>query len=97
MTMLHTAHPAVISAVLPLEGKRLRLIFSTGSELILNMENRLNTVRFFPLRDDKVFNSVKTDGFSLQFEVRHNCALDFSLYEALRMAACSPGEYRPGV
>ena len=86
----------VISAVFPLEGKRIRIVFRTGSELILNMKNRLDTVRFYPLRDDKVFNSVKTDGCRLCFDVLYSGALDFSLHEALRMAASNPWDMHPG-
>ena len=81
----------LIVEVVPLEGKRLRLIFNTGSELVLNMKNRLGTIRFYPLNDDDVFNSVSTDGFYLHFDVESNYALDFTLREALRMAISTPG------
>ena len=73
----------VIKEVMPLEGKRLRLVLSTGSELLLNMSNRLNTVRFCPLKDDEVFNSVTADGFYLHFDIKPNYALDFALKEAI--------------
>ena len=63
-----------IQKVVPLEGKRLWLTLNTGSELLLNMSNRLNTTRFYPLNDDRVFCSVSTDGFSLHFCVEDNYA-----------------------
>ena len=79
-----------IQKVVPLEGKRLWLTLNTGSELLLNMSNRLNTTRFYPLNDDRVFCSVSTDGFSLHFCVEDNYALDFTLREAIRMSVSSP-------
>lgn len=84
-----------ITAVEALNGKRLRLVLSTGSELLLNMQNRLNTTRFYPLNDDEVFNSVTTDGFYLHFDVKPNYALDFTLREALRMSVSGPGSSFP--
>lgn len=81
----------LITKVVPLEGKRLRLTLYTGSELVLNMENRLNTMRFYPLNDDDIFHSVTTDGFYLHFDTTPNYALDFTLREALRMAVYAPG------
>lgn len=94
-TTVQSESPVILS-VTPLKEKRLRIVFGTGSELILNMKNRLNTVRFFPLRDDTVFDSVKTDGFCLYFDAKFNCTLNFTLREALRMAATNPGETIPG-
>lgn len=86
-----TARP-LIRSVVPLAGKRLLLTLNTGSELVLNMKNRLHTTRFYPLNDDAVFNSVTTDGFLLHFEVKSNYALDFTLREALRMSVSAPEE-----
>ena len=80
----------LITDVIPMEGKKLRIILSTGGELLLNMQNRLNTTRFYPLNDDAVFNSVTTDGFYLHFDVQPNYALDFTLREALRMSVSTP-------
>lgn len=85
----HKAMPLILSVV-PLEGKRLHLTLSTGSELLLNMKNRLQTTRFYPLNNDAVFNSVTTDGFYLHFETAANYALDFTLREALRMSVSTP-------
>ena len=82
----------LIQSVVPLEGKRLRLVLRTGSELLLNMQNRLHTTRFYPLNDDAVFNSVTTDGFYLHFDVKSNYALDFTLREAMRMSVIAPEE-----
>ena len=81
-----------ITEVVPLKGKYLKLNLSTGSVLLLNMKNRLNTTRFYPLNDDTVFNSVTTDGFYLHFHTKPNYALDFTLREALWMSVWMPGE-----
>ena len=81
----------MIRQVIPLEGWRLRLLLCTGSELLLNMANRLETVRFCPLKDEAVFNSVTTDGFYIHFDVEPNYALDFTLREALKMSVSAPG------
>ena len=80
----------MIRSVTPLCGKRLRLELSTGSVLELNMASRLETVRFCPLRDEEIFNSVSTDGFYLHFNVQPNYELDFTLREAVLMAVNDP-------
>ena len=86
----------IIREVKPLPGKRLRLTLTTGSILELNMGNRLNTVRFCPLREDRIFNSVTTDGFYLHFAVEPNYELDFTLREAILMAVNEPPEMYHG-
>ena len=78
--------------MITLPKKRLRLTLRTGSELVFNMQNRLNTNRFYPLNDDAVFNSVTTDGFCLHFDVKRNYALYFTLQEAIQMTISDPGE-----
>lgn len=82
--------PLTITKVVPLEGRRLKLSLSTGSELILDMSNRLNTVRFCPLKDGKIFESVTTDGYYLHFNLTPNYALDFTLKEAIQMTVSTP-------
>ena len=82
----------MIRQMIQLEGRRLRLLLSTGSELLLNMTNRLNTNRFCPLKDDAVFNSVTTDGYYLHFDVKPNYALDSTLKEAMQMSVSTPGK-----
>ena len=43
---------AVITGVTALPGHRLRIELRTGSVLELNMANRLDATRFYPLRDE---------------------------------------------
>ena len=79
-----------ICSVTPLPGKRLRLELCTGSMLELNMENRLGTMRCYALRDEDVFRSVTTDGYTLRFRTKSGSFLEFSLREAVLMALNPP-------
>jgi hypothetical protein len=56
-----------ILLVQALESGRLRLEMKTGSILTLNMESRLHTIRYSPLKEPEVFQSVHTDGETLFF------------------------------
>ena len=80
----------IITKVIPLDGKRLKILLNTGSEIMLNMTNRLETARFASLQNEEVFQSVTTDGYELHFSKGGNYALDFSLEEAIRMSISSP-------
>ena len=81
----------MIRQAIPQQGKRLRLLLSAGSKLLLNMANRLETVQFCPLKDDAVVNSVTTDGFYIHFDMKPNNALDFTLRAALKTSVSTPG------
>ncbi|WP_125144428.1 DUF2442 domain-containing protein [Clostridium transplantifaecale] len=59
-----------IQSVTPLAAHRLMLRFATGSEVLLNMGNHLETLRYSPLADEDVFRSVTTNGNTLFFGVR---------------------------
>jgi hypothetical protein len=48
--------PPTILRVMPLEGFRLRLELGSGSVLELDMSNRLDTIRFCPLRERRSFS-----------------------------------------
>ena len=48
----------VITSVTALPGHRLRIMLRTGSVLELNMANRLNSTRYYPLRDEALMASV---------------------------------------
>lgn len=56
-----------ILLVQALESGRLRMEMKTGSILTLNMERRLHTIRYSPLKEPEVFQSVRTDGETLFF------------------------------
>ena len=51
-----------IKAVMPMDDFRLEVVLDNGSSVILNMENRLQTVRFGMLSDKEFFRTVTTDG-----------------------------------
>ncbi len=75
-----------IQAVTPLDGYRIKMVFSSGSALELNMENRLQTVRYYPLIDPKVFFSATTDGSKIVFDTSPKFELDIFASEAMDMA-----------
>lgn len=57
-----------IRRVKPLPDYRLKLEFTSGSLLILNMADLVGSIRYFPLTDVGIFNSVATDGWTLFFD-----------------------------
>ena len=50
----------VITGVSALPGHRLRIELRTGSVLELHMANRLDSARYYPLRDEELMRSVAT-------------------------------------
>ena len=77
--------PAILR-VTPLDGHRLSVEFGSGSILTLNMENRLRTVRYYPLNDPRVFCSAATDGSKIIFDTSPKFELDIFAREAMDMA-----------
>lgn len=49
-------------------GYALEVIMGTGTTILFNFLSRLNTIRFGALRDEEMFQSVRTDGNCLIFE-----------------------------
>ena len=70
----------VITGVSALPGHRLRIELRTGSVLELHMANRLDSARYYPLRDEELMRSVTTDGNSkrLRFAVQRRAGGDGS-------------------
>lgn len=85
--------PAILR-VTPLDGHRLSIEFGSGSILELNMENRLRTVRYYPLNDARVFFSAATDGSKILFDTSPKFELDIFAQEAADMALTWTGEGR---
>lgn len=52
-------------AVHPLGGYCLQLVFRNGSSAMVNMENRINTIRFSRLKSPELFKTVKAEGDKL--------------------------------
>ena len=51
-----------ITKVIPMEDYCLEIQLENGSNVILSLKSRLNTVRFGLLEEEDVFRSVTTDG-----------------------------------
>ncbi len=56
-----------ITEVLLSDGYMVTVLFDNKQAVIIDMKKKLNTARFSELRDEKVFNSAKTDGKSVQW------------------------------
>lgn len=88
---------AVITGVTALPGHRLRIELRTGSVLELNMANRLDSTRFYPLRDEALMRTVTTDGGYLLFGSAPDFELKLSVRMAVLMALNQPGHTVSGV
>ncbi len=73
--------PTII-CIRPMENYRMEVEFSNGSIVILNLENKLHTIRFSALRDRKLFESATTDGISILW----NKMLEISATEVFEIA-----------
>lgn len=54
-------------SVMPLEGARLHIEMCSGSTIILDLSDKLKTIRFCSLEDPDLFNSVAIDGDFIVF------------------------------
>ena len=72
---------ATILSIRPLDGYRMEINFLNGSTVILNLQNKLHTIRFAPLKDISLFNSAVTDGESIIW----NSLLEISTTEILQL------------
>ncbi len=57
-----------IKSVVPREDYRLEVLLENGSSIILNLANRLNTIRFGMLADTEFFQRASTDGNFVRWE-----------------------------
>ena len=80
-----------IRQVTPLPDYRLKLEFTSGSLLILSMADWGGSMRYYPLTDVGIFNSVTTDGWTLFFDTGDE-AEKVSIYSdaAVRLALRIP-------
>lgn len=58
--------PSIIG-ICPMENYLMEVKFSNGNTVILNLANKLNTIRFRQLQDKKLFESATTDGNSIRW------------------------------
>jgi hypothetical protein len=73
---------ARIKNVAPKDGCRVEVMLDNGSCVILNLENRLGTVRFGLLADKEFFDRVTTDGNFIWWENK----IEISLSEVFQLA-----------
>lgn len=63
----------VIREVEPLEGSRIRVLFTNGSCAVVNLKQRTYSMRFSRLQDEALFNSVTTDGMYVIWSKGTDC------------------------
>ncbi len=59
---------AKIRDVEPKYGYRLLIELDNGNVVFLNMADKVETVRFYDLKDVDFFNQVETDGYALYWD-----------------------------
>lgn len=52
----------ILKSVMPLNDYRLELVFLNGSTAVINMKNRVKTLRFSRLASERVFVTARADG-----------------------------------
>jgi|GEM_PF-1152576 len=72
--------PTILS-IRPLDGYMMEINFLNGNTVILNLQNKLRTIRFAPLKDKNLFDSAVTDGESVIW----NSLLEISTTEILQL------------
>lgn len=82
--------PAILR-VTPLEDFRLKVEFGSGSILELNMKNKLCTVRYYPLNDPQIFQTVATDSSKIIFDKQPKYELDIFAQDAVKIALLPTG------
>lgn len=71
-----------IKSVVPKEDYRLEVQLDNGSCVTLNLESRLQTVRFGMLSDKQFFETVTTDGIC----IRWGNKIEISVNEVFQLA-----------
>lgn len=71
-----------IKSVVPLEDYRLKVLLENGSSIILNLADKLNTVRFGLLEDKDFFRRVTTDGNYVRWDNK----IEISATEVFQLA-----------
>lgn len=70
-----------IKGVTPLDDYRVEILLDNGSEVILNLETRLHTVRFGMLSDKEFFKKATTNGICITWEGK----IEISLSEIFQL------------
>lgn len=72
----------IIKAV-PADDYCITIFFDNNHSVMLDMKNKLNTIRFSGLRNERVFRAAKTDGKSLHWPG----GISMAVSEILELAA----------
>lgn len=72
----------IITSVQPMRNFMIKVGFDNGTIVTLNMEHKLNTMRFQQLRDRELFCSAVTDGYSIKW----NEFIEISITEIFEIA-----------
>lgn len=64
------------------EDYKIEVILENGSSVVLNMDKRINTIRFKPLADKELFGKAKTDGNFIRWEDK----VEISINEIFQLA-----------
>lgn len=51
-----------IRAIMPMKGYRLLMDMESGSSVIVDLSDKLDTVKYGALEDERLFRKVRTDG-----------------------------------
>lgn len=71
-----------IKDVVPKDDYRLEVQLENGSSVTLNLESRLQTVRFGMLSDKQFFKGVTTDGICIRWDNK----IEISISEVFHLA-----------
>lgn len=71
-----------ITSVMPKEHYKLDVILDNESSITLNLESRLQTVRFVMLADKEFFGRASTDGCCIRWDDQ----IEISLTEVFQLA-----------
>lgn len=71
-----------IKDVVPKDDYRLEVLLDNGSSVMLNLESRLQTVRFGMLSDKQFFSRATTDGICIRWDNK----IEISLSEVFHLA-----------
>lgn len=75
-------HMTQIKSVVPREDYRLEVLLENGSSIILNLADKLNTIRFGLLEDKAFFRQVTTDGTLVKWDNK----IEISTSEVFQLA-----------
>ena len=79
-----------LKSVTPLNGYRLFLEMTSGSVAIVDLSNKLETARFYNLRDENLFKTAITDG---DYVIWGNGAIQVTTKELINVLLLSDGKF----